>query len=66
MLSLERGERSEIITTKVYCGVQVVSHIWSYSWLAVNRNPTIRSVGQNPKKKKIKKPVDLTSAYLAF
>ena len=33
--------------------------------LRVNRNPTIRSVGQNPKKK-TKKTVDLTSAYLAF
>ena len=28
-----------------------------------NRNPAIRFVGQNPKKKN---PVDLTSAYLAF
>ena len=32
----------------------------------VNSYPAIRSVGQNPKKNKIKKPVDLTSAYLAF
>ena len=31
---------------------------------AVNSYPAIRSVGQNPKNKKIKKPVDLTSAYL--
>ena len=26
----------------------------------------IRSVGQNPKKNRIKKPVDLTSVYLTF
>ncbi len=32
----------------------------------LNRNPTIRSVGQNLKKKKLKKTVDLTGAYPAF
>ena len=32
----------------------------------LNSYPVIRSVGQNPKKNKIKKSVDLTSAYLAF
>ena len=31
----------------------------------VNRNPAIRFMGQNPKKKK-EKTVDLTSAYLVF
>ena len=32
----------------------------------INSYQPERSVGQNPKKNKIKKPVDLTSAYLAF
>ena len=34
--------------------------------IPINSYHPIRSVGQNPKKNKIKKPVDLTSAYLAF
>ena len=37
-----------------------------YAIFELNSYPAIRSVGQNPKKNKIKKPVDLTSAYLAF